>query len=215
MTTPLTQVHKELEELLPETLLAGCETRHVKKGDRLFTAGTKPVCMFYVSRGEVVLERLGRQGEVVVLQRARHGFVGEASLQSARYHCDARVVVNAEITTVQIASLQAAMAHDAAFSARWIRMLNEELRRLRLQCERLALNRVQDRLLHLIETEGQAGRLPLAAGLKSLAGQLGVTHEALYRCVAGMEKSKRLRREDATLVLVGRQSADGLSQIHL
>lgn len=200
MTTPFTKVHDELAELLPEALLAACETRRVKKGERLFMAGTKPTCMFYVGSGEVVLERLGRQGEVVVLQRARQGFVGEASLQSARYHCDARVVVNAEITTVEMAPLLAAMAQDSAFSARWIRMLNAELRRVRLQCERLALNRVQDRLLHLIETEGQGGRLPLAAGLKSLAGQLGVTHEALYRCVAGMEKSQCLRREGAALI---------------
>ena len=88
-------------------------------------------------------------------------------------------------------------------------MLNAELRRLRLQCERLALNRVQDRLLHLIETEGQGGRLPLGAGLKSLAGQLGVTHEALYRCVAGMEKSQYLRREGAALVLAQDSRTDG------
>lgn len=209
MTTPFTKVHKELAELLPEALLAACETRRVKKGERLFMAGTKPIRMFYVDSGEVVLERLGRQGEVVVLQRARHGFVGEASLQSARYHCDARVVVNAEITTVEMAPLLATMAKDPAFSARWIRMLNAELRRLRLQCERLALNRVQDRLLHLIETEGQGGRLPLGAGLKSLAGQLGVTHEALYRCVAGMEKSQYLRREGAALVLAQDSRTDG------
>ena len=209
MSTPFAKVHKELAELLPEALLAACETRRAKKGERLFLAGTKPICMFYVGSGEVVLERLGRQGEVVVLQRARHGFVGEASVQSARYHCDARVVVNAEITTVEMAPLLAAMAKDPAFSARWIRMLNAELRRLRLQCERLALNRVQDRLLHLIETEGQGGRLPLGAGLKSLAGQLGVTHEALYRCVAGMEKSQCLRREGAALVLAQDSRTDG------
>lgn len=175
--------------------------QRVKKGERLFFAGTKPRHMFYVGGGEVVLERLGRQGDVVVLQRAREGFVGEASLQSACYHCDARVVLDAEITMIEIACLQAVMATDAAFSKRWISMLSAELRRLRLQCERLALNRVQDRLLHLIETEGQSGRLPLPAGLKSLAGQLGVTHEALYRCVASMEKARCLRREAAALLL--------------
>lgn len=175
--------------------------RRVKKGERLFQAGTKPTHMFYVGSGEVVLERLGRQGDVVVLQRARHGFVGEASLQSARYHCHARVMLDAEITSVAIAPLLAAMTADAAFSARWVGMLSAELRRLRLQCERLALNRVQDRLLHLIETEGQGGRLSLDAGLKSLAGQLGVTHEALYRCVASLERAQVLRREGAALVL--------------
>ncbi len=98
--------------------------------------------------------------------------------------------------------LHAAMATDSAFAQRWIHMLNGELRRLRLQCERLALNRVQDRLLHLIETEGTAGQLPIGAGLKSLAGQLGVTHEALYRCVANLVKAQRLQRSPLGLSMM-------------
>jgi CRP-like cAMP-binding protein len=177
------------------------------KGERLFLTGAKPMAMFYVSRGEVVLERLGRQGEWLVLQRTHTGFVAEASLQSTRYHCDARVVMDAELTGVEMAPLRAALAQDAMFSSRWIAMLNVELRRSRLQCERLSLNRVQDRLLHLIETEGQGGRLSLGAGLKSLAGQLGVTHEALYRCVASLEKAQDLKREGSELVLMQRGEA--------
>ena len=190
-----------LLEVLPPTLLGHCRGLRVLRGERLFLTGAKPLAMFYVNAGEVVLERLGRPGEWVVLQRTRSGFVGEASLQSERYHCDARVLVDAEVTRLEMAPLRQALAQDAAFAARWIGMLNLELRRLRLQCERLSLNRVQDRLLHLIETEGQDGRLALGAGLKSLAAQLGVTHEALYRCVASLEKSQNLLRDGSTLVL--------------
>jgi CRP-like cAMP-binding protein len=204
---PATDVPTALRSVLPDALLVHCSLTHRLKGERLFLTGAKPVSMFYVSLGEVVLERLGRQGEWLVLQRTRAGFVAEASLQSTRYHCDARVLVDAEVTRVEIAPLREALVRDAAFAARWIGMLNLELRRLRLQCERLSLNRVQDRLLHLIETEGQGGRLPLGAGLKSLAGQLGVTHEALYRCVASLEKSQDLKREGSELVLMQRGEA--------
>jgi CRP-like cAMP-binding protein len=202
MVSSFTQVHNELAELLPAALLVHCEACCVKKGERLFLTGNKPTHMFYVGAGEIVLERLGQNGSWLVLQRARHGFVAEASLQSARYHCDARAVEKTELTTVAIEPLLAAMAVDAAFAARWIRMQSAELRRLRLQCERLALNRVQDRLIHLIETEGQGGVLTLGVGLKSFAAQLGVTHEALYRCVAGMEKAQLLRRVGGDLVLL-------------
>jgi DNA-binding IclR family transcriptional regulator len=80
-------------------------------------------------------------------------------------------------------------------------MLSREVRRLRMQCERLSLHKVQDRRLHLLETEGKDGQYPLGSGLKSLAGELGVTHEALYRCVASMEKQGILRREDGRLSL--------------
>ena len=202
MKTSFTQVHTSLAELLPVTLHAACETTVCKKGELLFATGDKPLVMFFVESGEVVLQRLGQQGDTLVLQRARHGFVAEASLQSARYHCDARVAAKARVTRIGVAQIQSAMAADPAFAARWISMLNQELRRLRLQCERLSLNRVQDRLLHLMETEGSNGSFPLGAGLKSLAGQLGVTHEALYRCVASLEKARRLRRDDAVIVLL-------------
>lgn len=191
-----------LAELLPDALRARCQTLRHKKASLLFAAGDKPQSMFFIESGEVVLQRLGRQGEFIVLQRCRRGFVAEASLQSKRYHCDARVVLASEITHVGMDDLQLAMAADSEFAQRWIHMLNSELRRLRLQCERLTLTRVQDRLLHLIETEGTAGHLPVGAGLKSLAGQLGVTHEALYRCVAGLVKAQRLQRNSQGLSLI-------------
>ncbi len=201
MDSSFTQVQQKLAALLPVALQARCETAVYKKGARLFTAGDKPVDMFFIGHGEVVLERPGIHGNALVLQRTRHGFVGEASLQSARYHCDGKVVIASEITRLSIRDIQAAMASDPAFSTRWISMLNQEVRRLRLQCERLSLNRVQDRLMHLIETEGHQGSYPIGSGVKSLATELAVSHEALYRCVLSMESQALLRREGGQLKL--------------
>lgn len=194
-------LHPELAALLPASLHGRCE-RHVHgKGAYLFKTGQKPRHMFFIAQGEVVLERLGMAGETVILQRTRQGFLGEASLQSARYHCDGKVVTPAQITAIPVQDIRAALESDPAFATRWIGMLNQEVRRLRMQCERLSLHRVQDRLLHLVETEGHAGTIPLGAGLKSLAGELGVTHEALYRCVAEMEKKGQLARDGGALTL--------------
>jgi CRP-like cAMP-binding protein len=128
--------------------------------------------------------------------------VGEASLQSERYHCDGRVMAPSDITRIPVRSIRTALNQDPAFASRWISMLNREVKRLRLQCERLSLHKVQDRLVHLLETEGTHGQLALDAGLKSIAAELGVTHEALYRCVAAMEKKNLLRREPGFLSLV-------------
>ncbi|TSA09294.1 MAG: Crp/Fnr family transcriptional regulator [Comamonadaceae bacterium] len=202
MDTSFTQINPELADLLPQCLHEFCSTAAHEKGEILFSTGKKPAYMFFVNEGEVVLERLGAHGGSVVLQRTRHGFVGEASLQSARYHCDGKVVASSHITQMPIRELREAMENDSKFSSRWIGMLNREVKRLRLQCERLSLNKVQDRLLHLIETEGKDGKFPLGAGLKSLATELGVTHEALYRCVAGMESKKALMRLDGYLVIL-------------
>lgn len=207
MSTSFTQIHPELAALLPPSLHEACRSASHAKGERLFSAGDKPRFMFFIRSGEVLLERIGLQGEPVVLQRTRSGIVSEASLQSARYHCDANVVLASEITAVPIQKVAAALASDPAFSNRWIGMLNREVKRLRLQCERLSLHRVEHRLMHFLETEGQNGQHPLASGLKSLAGELGVTHEALYRCVADMEKKRILRRDGTHLTIISPTSA--------
>ena len=191
-----------LRVLLPAALQPACTWLACVRGDRLFTQGKKPDRMVYVASGEVVLQRLGIQGENVVLQRARQGFVAEASLQSSNYHCDAVVTVSGDLLAIPIKPLRQSLLADPAFAMRWIGMLNQELRRLRAQCERLSLKGVRARLLHLIETEGQRGGLPLDAGLKSMASELGVTHEALYRTVAELEKKGSLRREGGQIRIV-------------
>ena len=200
-----TNIHKlpnELKALLPEALWLSCSGRSGEKGERLFLQGKKPEHMFYVASGEVVLQRVGAQGNNLVLQRARQCFVAEASLHSANYHCDAMVTVAGELIAIPIKPFRDALLTDAEFSMRWIGMLNKELKRLRAQCERLSLKGVRERLLHLIDSEGHSGRLRLGVSLKLVALELGVTHEALYRTVAEMEKQGVLRREDDQLILV-------------
>ena len=80
-------------------------------------------------------------------------------------------------------------------------MLNAEVKRLRLHCERLSMKSAKDRVLHLINTEGKNGEYQVTTGLKSLAGELGITHEALYRTLATLEQTKVIRRRKGLLTL--------------
>ena len=75
-------------------------------------------------------------------------------------------------------------------------------KRLRLQCEPLSLTKVQDRFTHMLETDGDMGCFPLGSGIKSLTAELGVTHEALYRCIYAMKKQGTLLRAVTHLCLV-------------
>jgi CRP-like cAMP-binding protein len=200
--TKLNKLPLALQELLPATLQPQCRFFSGTKDECLFAQSKKPEQMFYVLSGEVVLLRLGTQGEHIVLQKVRRGFVAEASLQSTNCHCDAIVTASGDFIAVPIAAIKQSLLVDSAFAIRWIDMLNQEVKRLRGQCERLSLKGVRDRLLHLIESEGQSGSLSLGAGLKSMALELGVTHEALYRTVAELEKLQVLRREGGYIHLL-------------
>ena len=155
--------------------------------------------MYFVTSGEVTLERIGLQGEPVVLQRTRMGFVSEASLKVAKYHCDALAITDSNVVKLPVKEMIVALDHDPAFAGRWIGMLNGEVRRLRLHCERLSMKSVKDRLLHLIQTEGKDGHFSVPSGLKTLAGELGVTHEALYRTIADLQKSGLLLKHKGDL----------------
>ncbi len=190
-----------LSKLLPAALHASCVGALVRKHEALFLTGQKPQWMFFVVQGEVTLERAGLQGEPVIIQRTRHGFVSEASLKVSRYHCDAVAIIDTQIIKVPALALAEAMDQDPAFAARWIGMLNTEVRRLRLHLERLSMKSVQDRLVHLIQTEGQDGHYAVPSGLKTLAAELGVTHEALYRTIASLQKDGRLAKQEGLLVL--------------
>lgn len=192
---------KSLTQLLPTSLHGLCEAKEFPVGTTLFLTGDQPRWMFFVSAGEVVLERHGFDGQHACLQRCQSGFVGEASFTSSRYHCDGRTTLDAQVTKVPIKALRQGLKTDAAFAERWIAMLSRAVRQLRLQNERLSLPKVQDRLLHLIETEGTDGRYALTCSIKDLAKQLAVTHEALYRSIARLVELGRIDREDGILFL--------------
>lgn len=190
-----------LRKLLPPALVTASTGVQLRKGERLFRQRQRPRHMYFVASGEIVLERIGTQGNVVVLQRIRHGFVAEASLQWGSYHCDGLVTVEGGAIALPLEALQTGLARDPEFALRWIGILNGEVRRLRAQCERLSIKGVGARLLHLIESEGVDGRLAITSGLKSLATELAVTHEALYRAVAALEKEKVVLREPGCISL--------------
>jgi CRP/FNR family transcriptional regulator, dissimilatory nitrate respiration regulator len=145
----------ELRALLP-----GQPARPVR-GSLPYPTGRRPTAMFHVGSGEVALQRGGEEGELLVLQRTRHGFVGEASLQAERDHCDAVVTADAWVTSIPRQALR----------------------------------------LHLIRTEGNATALATPSGLKTLARSLGITHEALYRAAAALERQGRLLRGEGRLRL--------------
>lgn len=198
---PRASLPDALLKLLPTSLMTQSSGIELSKGERLFVQRQRPRHMYFVIDGEIVLERIGERGDPIVLQRIRQGFVAEASLQSGCYHCDAVVTAACRAVAVPIETLKMALASDCAFALRWIAMLNAEVHRLRAQCERLSFKGVGERLLHMIESEGVDGRLRIPTGLKSLATELAVSHEALYRCLAGFEKSGVIVRESGWLVM--------------
>ncbi len=169
----------------------------------LFARGERPKQMFWVESGEIHLRRISRQGRPMLAQRVRAGFVAEASLQAARYHCDAVVVRTAVVWQFPRQQLLRALQRSPELALWWAARLAEQLRACRLHCERLHLRSAAERVLHAIETEGSDGVFELPATRRDWADELGLTPESLYRTLAALQHRGLLRIHGATLELAG------------
>lgn len=197
----LAHSHPELAAF-PVRLRDAAREIRARAGETLFRLGSRPRVMLFVLEGEVRLVRRTAGGADVVLQRARSGFVAEASLESARYHCDIEAVTESRLLGFPRDLFRAALGGDAAFRDFWMRRLSAEVRKLRAQCERLSLRSAADRIAHYIEAEGSDGRLELRQTRKAWAAELGLTHEALYRALANLQRAGRITMLDHGNVLV-------------
>jgi len=120
---------------------------------------------------------------------------------SDAYHCDAIGTQSGQAIMLPIESLKDALT-DSKFSLKWVQLLSKEIMRLRTQSERLSLKDIRSKLIHLIETEGKQGVLTLQSNYKSMASEIGVSHEALYRTMTVLEKEGVLKKLPNSLELL-------------
>ena len=118
----LARTHPELAAF-PAQLRDAAQEIRARAGETLFRLGSRPRAMLFVLEGEVRLVRRTAGGADVVLQRARSGFVAEASLESARYHCDIEAVTDAHLLGFPRDLFREALGQDAAFRDFWMRRL--------------------------------------------------------------------------------------------
>lgn len=187
---------------LPASLRAAARVQPFAARQTLYRQGQRPRAVLCVLEGEIRLVRRSPRGDEIILQRARGGFVAEASLDASAYHCDVVAAAAGRLLRFPSAVFRQALEHDAAFNRAWSGHLAQEIRRLRAQCERLGLNGAAARILHYLEAEGRDGAITLTQSRKAWAAELGLTHEVLYRTL-------RRLREDGTLRIDGDRIARG------
>lgn len=185
---------------LPEPARRLARSLEIPRQGTLFARGGRPQAMFFVLAGEVRLVRRSTSGGEIVLQRTRHGFLAEASLDQPTYHCDAIAAEASRLLAIPRAAFSDALA-GGDFRGMWIAHLARELRRMRVHSERLSLKTARERIVHFIETEGDQGTIELKHSRKDWAAELGLTHEALYRALARMKTSGELMVEQSRLTL--------------
>ena len=152
-------------------------------GQFLFHLGDPVRLMHVVRSGMVRLTRHQRDGTAVVLRGSGPGSIlAEASLYAEAYHCDAVAASATRVLVSARADFHAHLRRTPAFAEAWASHLAHELQHSRTRAEILSLKTVAARLDAWIVWRD--GLVPAKGEWRALAGELGVSPEALYREMA-------------------------------
>jgi CRP/FNR family transcriptional regulator, dissimilatory nitrate respiration regulator len=193
-----------VKDWMPVVARAAVSDRKLKTGESLFRRGSKTVGLYGVLSGCVRLVRVDRVGHEAVLHVASAGDTfAEASLFSAQYHCDAIASTNATVRLYPKRELLAALEENPKAMKAFSSTLAHLVMSRRTRIEQRNIRSAGDRARHFLALNvGSDGRtVELRGTLKDLAAKLGLTHESLYRTLAGLERSGHVRRKGGKITL--------------
>ncbi|HEY1311379.1 MAG TPA: Crp/Fnr family transcriptional regulator [Pseudolabrys sp.] len=193
-----------VKDWLPATVRAVAIDRKLKAGEALFRLGDKTAGLVEVIAGRVRLARVDRSGREVILFVAGAGeTIAEASLFSQGYHCDAIASTYAQVRIYPKAAVLAAFDKDPKAAQAFTATLARQVMGLRTRIEQRNIRSARERVRHFLAVNADAdGRtVTLRGTLKDLAAELGLTHEALYRTLAALERSREIKRGKGKIAL--------------
>lgn len=198
---------KPADDWLPETVRAAAIERKLKTDEALFRLGDTAAGLCEIVTGRVQLLRVDNSGREVVLHVAGPGeTIAEASLFSPVYHCDAVASTPAVVRLYPKKTMLDAFARDPQAAQTFTAMLARQVMKLRARLEQRNIRSARERIRHYLALNaGADGRtVALYGTLKELAAELGLTHEALYRSLAALERSGEIKRTKGKIILARR-----------
>lgn len=179
-------------------------------GDAVFRQGDPATTLYRVRTGRVRLIRHLQDGSSVVLHVARaNATFAEAALFSDVYHCDASAEIRSVVTAIPKTTLLAALRTDPESSLDLAKALAGQVRDLRAQLEVRNIRSASARLLAWLRLSalGEPPALEIDRPWTDVAAEIGLTHETIYRTLAGLERAGEVVREGRKVTLNRRTKA--------
>jgi hypothetical protein len=137
-----------------------------------------------------------RSGREIVLHVAGPGeTLAEASLFSPQYHCDAIANIDATVRVYPKREVLTAFEEHPKAARAFTETLAHQVMNLRTRIEQRNIRSARERVRHFLTVNVGPDRrtVELRGTLKDLAVEIGLTHEALYRTLAALERSGEIR----------------------
>lgn len=155
----------------------------VDPGQTLFCRGDRVQRMYRVDTGEVHLVRNQATGQALTLQRANHNAViADASLYAGEYHCDAIANDHTVVSSIAVKVFSDFLQANPEASKLWMIHLGKTAQDARFRAEMISLKTVDERLNAWIDWH--QSEFPAKGQWRTLAAELGISPEALYRSLA-------------------------------
>ena len=142
------------------------------------------------------------KGEILTIHRALPNTVlAEASLFASHYHCDAVADRDSSILCYSRKRVQQLLRSQPGFAERLCAYLSGEILGLRTKLELAHIQSADERLLAWIRLHADPHTVTIDRPLKSIASELGLAHETLYRSLKHLEEQQTIRREPGQIIL--------------
>jgi CRP/FNR family transcriptional regulator, dissimilatory nitrate respiration regulator len=180
------------------------EQRSLARNEVLFRQGDKVSAIYFVETGRLRLERRTFDGRLLVLGITPAGeFFVEAALFANTYHCDAVATEPSQVCVYPKEVVLNALRTDSTSAMSFLAFMAHQVMEVRQRLELMKVRSAKERvLLYLDLHAGRGGRtVNLRGPLQDIAGELGLTREALYRTLASLERAGAIKRTGARIVL--------------
>jgi CRP-like cAMP-binding protein len=198
---------KITEGWMPAAIRAVAFERKLKAGEALFRLGDKAAGFYEVVSGRVRRVRVDRVGRETVLHVAGPAeTLAEASLFSGQYHCDAVANTDATVRVYPKRQVVSVFEKDPKALKTFTAMLAHQVMSLRTRLQQRNIRSARERVRQFLALNiGPDGRtVELHGTLKDLAAEIGLTHEALYRALAALERAGEIKRGGNMIMLLRR-----------
>lgn len=190
-----------MNSLFPQIAGVVPTVRQLAAGTILFRQGDKTFGIFRLISGRITLNRVTPAGTEVVMHTVRSGeLFAEASMFSTHYHCDALAIQDSEVLFYPNVELARQLQENAGELWAFTAELAQRVQGLRARLEIRQIRSAPERVLQSVRLRcDSSGVWKMDGTLKQFAEEIGLTHEALYRALATLERERAIVRNGSDI----------------
>jgi len=186
------------------------EIQKFKKKQMVYTAGNRPIYLYFVSKGKVKTYKMNDDGKELITDIYKEGeFMGYSALfEETLYMDNAEALEDSELMIIPKVDFTTLISSDAQVAKKFIRLLSQNLIEKEEQLINLAYNSLRKRVANALvqvnekfkKNPGDKPRLEISR--EDLAQLVGTATESLIRTLSDFKSEKLVEIKEGKVFIV-------------